>query len=111
MRERSRNATSGDTSSGPNSGSIRLSGANIHSVSTYDHRIHLEYGEILNHVEITRTISAIRRTAKVQEISITPNRPGLLTPQRNWRKNRPRNSSTVTRSSPPTTTTTSVHHG
>ena len=40
--ESSRKATSGERSSGPNGGNIRRKGASIHSVSTYDQRIHFE---------------------------------------------------------------------
>src|SRR5687767_11878754 len=90
---------------------IRRRGASIHSVRTYDQRIQREYGDTWNHVEMTRTISAMRNTAKTQDTRSIPKRPGELNPHATWRKNLPRNSSKAISSRPPTTTTTSDHHG
>src|ERR1043166_4145362 len=51
-------ATIGVMSSMPMRGTMRCSGRIIQSVSTYDHRIHLEYGETGNQDDSTRTNKA-----------------------------------------------------
>ena len=48
-------ATIGVMSIMPSDGITRRNGTIIQSVSTYDQRIHFEYGEIGSHVENTRT--------------------------------------------------------
>ena len=60
---------SGVRSNMPTSGMTRRSGAIIHSVSTYDHRIHFEYGEIGSHDDSTRTSSASLRSENAHESS------------------------------------------
>src|SRR5437867_161347 len=68
-RYNNNSATSGVTSSGPNVGTTRRSGARNHSVSTYDQRIHFDHGEIWNHDAMIRTNIAIRMSANAQDRS------------------------------------------
>src|SRR5688572_9255768 len=107
----SRRATIGDTSIGPNGGRMRRNGFSIHSVRTYVHRIHFEYGEIWNHVEITRTSSAMRRSAMVHATSSLAKAPGLSRPTASPPSTPYSARNTQITSNPPTTMTTSVHQG
>src|ERR1044071_8890790 len=96
---------------GPMVGMIRRRGRSIHSVITYDQRIHGEYGEIEIHVEMTRTSSASFMSANAQESSNSGTELGSATANVTWRRTLPTISKRPNSTMPPTTMARNVNHG
>jgi len=112
MAQRIAYATMGEMSNIPSGGSRFRSGATSHSVSVNDQRIQREYGEILTHEEITRTMRASCRSPMVH-VTINPriargpfetadSKPTMLS------RTKP---SRLRTTMPPMTTARSVHNG